>query len=156
MEGLVIRKGTPRDIPQVLALIKELAEYEKAPHEVELTEEQMLQQGFGERPLFEFLVAVHQEKIIGLSLFYPRFSTWKGKGLYLEDLVVTQDYRGKGIGQKLLLQTARIAHGENYTGLYWQVLDWNTPAIEFYTKLGAQFDDEWINCKLDQATLASL
>jgi len=150
MTGISIRPGVESDIPRVMELIWELAEYEKAANHVDITVEQLLEDGFGARPLFEFLVACDQEKIVGLSLFYYRYSTWKGKGLYLEDLIVTKSYRGQGIGKKLLLDTADYASKMKCTGMYWQVLDWNTPAIEFYKSLGSKLDGEWINCKLDR------
>ncbi len=156
MDKVAVRLGTKEDIPGVLALIKELAEYEKASDQVALTEDQMLKDGFGRQPLYQFLVAESEGVIVGLSLFYPRYSTWKGKGLYLEDLVVTKSFRGRGLGEKLMIETAKIARDEQCTGLYWQVLNWNNPAIEFYKKWGARFDDEWINCKLDQNTLGTI
>jgi GNAT superfamily N-acetyltransferase len=153
MTDITIRKGVESDIPDVLILIKELAEYEQSSDSVEVTEDQLLADGFGISPAFEFLVAIHKNKAVGLSLFYYRYSTWKGKGLYLEDLVVTKSSRGWGIGSKLLLETAKFAKKQHCTGLYWQVLDWNTPAIEFYKGLGTKFDSEWVNCKLDQKSL---
>lgn len=156
MDNIIIRLGTPREIPGAMALIRELAEYENGLHKVKLTEEQMLADGFGANPLFQFLVAMDQQKVVGLSLFYPRYSTWKGKGMYLEDLVVTKAYRNRGIGEQLLLDTAKMARELHCTGLYWQVLNWNTPAIHFYERWGAQFDDEWINCKLNEAGLRAV
>ncbi len=156
MTDIEIRKGVESDIPDVLSLIKELAEFEGALESVEVTEDQLLADGFGPAPGFEFLVAVHNNQVIGLSLFYYRYSTWKGKGLYLEDLVVTKFYRGKSVGKKLLWETAKFAQKEACTGMYWQVLDWNTSAIEFYKSLGTKFDSEWINCKLDQKSLEQI
>lgn len=156
MKEVNIRRGVEFDIPDVLALIRELAEYEKAPDDVEVTEEQLIEDGFGPTPYFELLVACVGQEIVGLSLFYYRYSTWKGKGLYLEDLIVTKSYRGRGIGKKLLVETANLAVKNRCTGMYWQVLDWNTPAIDFYESLGSKFDGEWINCKLDQASLANI
>ncbi len=153
MTDISIRKGLESDIPDVLKLIKELAEFERALDSVEVTEDQLLADGFGSSPAFEFLVAIENDKTIGLSLFYYRYSTWKGKGLYLEDLVVANALRGRGIGKKLLLETAKFGKEQHCTGMYWQVLDWNTPAIEFYKNLGAKLDGEWINCKLDQHSL---
>ena len=156
MKDLIIREGRKEDITSLFNLIIELAEYEKAPDKVSITQEQLLQDGFGDVPLFTFLVAIHQQRIVGISLFYYRYSTWKGKGLYLEDLIVTQDYRRKGVGKELLLATASYAKDHQCTGLYWQVLDWNTPAIEFYKSLGSKFDGEWINCKLDESSLRDI
>lgn len=154
-EEIKIRSGTREDVPEVLALIKELAVYERAPDQVKITAEQMVADGFGDKPLYRLLVAEAEGKIVGISLFYYRYSTWKGKGLYLEDLVVTQGYRRKGIGEKLLKATAQIAKKENCTGLYWQVLDWNAPAIQFYKRWDVKFDQEWINCKLDRDGLGA-
>lgn len=156
MDTISIRQGVEADIPRVMELIWELAVYEKAPDSVEITAEQLLEDGFGTRPLFEFLVACDQNSIVGLSLFYYRYSTWKGKGLYLEDLVVTESYRGQGIGKRLILETADYAAKTQCTGMYWQVLDWNKPAIEFYKSLGSGFDGEWINCKLDRSVLEKI
>lgn len=148
MSTFNIRFGRPEDVPRALELIIELAEFEEAPQEVEVTAEQMLQHGFSEDSVYRFLVAEHQQVIVGLSLFYPRYSTWKGKGMYLEDLIVTKSMRGQGIGKQLLIETAAVAKQEQCTALYWQVLDWNTPAVEFYESLGAGVYKEWWNCKL--------
>ena len=156
MIQITTRQGLASDISQVLLLIRELAEFERALDSVEVTEEQLTRDGFGPDPAYEFLVACHQNQIVGLSLFYYRYSTWKGKGLYLEDLIVTKSFRGQGIGKRLLMETAEYAVNKNCTGMYWQVLDWNTPAIEFYKSLGSKFDGEWVNCKLDKKTLSKL
>lgn len=156
MKDIIIREGVPSDIPEVFLLIKELAEYERALDSVELTEEQLMADGFGDSPKYGFLVACRDQQLVGLSLFYYRYSTWKGNGLYLEDLIVTQSFRGQGIGKALLTETARFARDQKCTGMYWQVLDWNTPAIEFYRSLGSQFDGEWVNCKLDQYALKNI
>jgi GNAT superfamily N-acetyltransferase len=153
MKDVAIRRGVREDLPQVYGLIMELAEFEKAPHEVETTIEQLEEDGFGNHPVFGFLVAIHNAKIVGLSLYYYRFSTWKGKLLYLEDLIVTKKYRKNGIGKKLLDATVKEALSLNCTGMQWQVLDWNKPAIEFYKKLGASFDAEWVNCRLTRKQL---
>ncbi len=143
-----IRKGTKQDLPQALQLIHELAEYEKAAHEVEVTLEQLVEDGFGENPVYEFFVAVEENEIKGIALFYYRYSTWKGKAIYLEDLVVKESERGKGYGQLLLDAIIHEAKRTNSKQVRWQVLDWNKPAIKFYEKLGASLDDEWINCTL--------
>ena len=144
-----IRSGKIEDLPQVLQLVKELAEYEKALHEVTNTVALMEKQGFGEKPLFGFFVAEEDQKIIGISLYYYRYSTWKGKRLYLEDIVVTGSYRGKGIGHLLFEETMRFALKSDCSGMQWQVLDWNEPAINFYKKYQARLDNEWINCHLE-------
>ena len=107
------------------------------------------QDGFGPNPIYGFIVAEQDEDILGMSMYYYRYSTWKGKRLYLEDLIVTEKARGSGIGKQLLDRTVEIAKETNCTGVMWQVLDWNTPAIEFYKKYGASLDEEWINCNLN-------
>ena len=143
-----IRSGKKEDLPQVLELIQELADYERASDQVENTVARMEEDGFGENPVFDFIVAEADEKIIGISIYYFRYSTWKGKSLYLEDLIVTEKWRGAGAGKALLDETARIALEKDCAQLSWQVLDWNEPAINFYKKLGASLDGEWINCRL--------
>lgn len=144
-----IRKGTPEDVPQAFELIKELALFEKAPEQVTNTPEMMLKDGFGPEPIFGLFVAEVDGRIVGLSLYYYRYSTWKGKRLYLEDLIVTEAMRGYGLGKKLLDKTVEEARQTNCTGMMWQVLDWNEPAIKFYESYGARLDGEWINCHLD-------
>ena len=144
-----VRKGTKEDMPAVHALISELAHYEKAPHEVTNTVEDMLRDGFGESPVFHCLVAEVGGKIVGMAIYFIKYSTWKGKGVYLDDIVVTESCRGKGIGHALF---NRLAHESLLLGakqLHWQVLDWNEPAIRFYQKYSTTLDSEWINCKLD-------
>lgn len=152
-QSVTIRDGKKQDIPHVLQLIKELAIYEKAPNEVVVTEDQMLDYGFGKEPLFKFIVAEINGQIVGISLYYIRYSTWKGPMLYLEDLVVNEKFRGNGIGHLLFKETMRIAHQNNYAGMIWQVLDWNEPAINFYNKYEASYSDEWLNGKLSQQQL---
>jgi len=146
----MIRKGTIEDLPRVLELIKELAEFEKAPHEVTNTLEMMERDGFGSDPVFEFFVVENESGIVGLSLFYYRYSTWKGKRLYLEDIIVTHDQRGQGIGKLLFDRTIQHAREKDCTGMTWQVLDWNEPAIDFYKKYPATFDSDWVNCHLER------
>ncbi|MFC0183761.1 N-acetylglutamate synthase, GNAT family [Pseudarcicella hirudinis] len=140
-----IRKGTRADVPATFELIKELAVYEKALHEVTNSVEQMYIDGFGEKPIFDFFVAEVNGEIVGTAIYYFRYSTWKGKRLYLEDLVVKESMRGQGLGEKLLEAIIQEARDTQSTGVMWQVLDWNEPAINFYKKFGAQFDGEWIN-----------
>jgi GNAT superfamily N-acetyltransferase len=151
-----VRKGRREDLPAALGLIKELAEYERAPQEVSNTLEMMEKDGFGEAPIFGFFVAENAQGIIGLSLYYWRYSTWKGKRLWLEDIIVTQSERGKGIGKMLFDVTMQRAIDEHCTGMMWQVLDWNEPAISFYKKYGAKLDSEWINCTLEASQIKSL
>ena len=152
---MVIREGRKEDLPQVLELIKELAEYENGLHEVENTVEAMENDGFGDDPIFGFFVAEKGKLIVGISIYYYRYSTWKGKRLYLEDIVVTKNQRGAGTGKLLFDRTIRHAKESNCSGMMWQVLDWNESAINFYKKYyNAHLDGEWINCSLSSAQLA--
>ena len=144
-----IRRGIKSDLPQVLELIHELAVYEKAPEQVEITLQQLEEDGFGESPVYGFFVAEDEDRILGIALYYFRYSTWKGKAVYLEDLVVRESERGKGYGQMLLDAIIHEAKRTNSKQVRWQVLDWNEPAINFYKKLGAELDSEWINCTLN-------
>jgi GNAT superfamily N-acetyltransferase len=144
-----IRTGKKEDLPQVLDLIKELAEYELALHEVTNTLGMLEQDGFGSNPVFGFFVAEEQDCILGMALYYYRYSTWKGKRLYLEDIVVTENQRGKGTGKLLFEATMKKVLDEDCTGMMWQVLEWNKIAIEFYKRYNARFDSEWINCHLE-------
>jgi GNAT superfamily N-acetyltransferase len=145
-----IRVGTKRDLPRVLELVKELALYERAPHEVTNTVERMEQDGFGPNPIYGLFVAENARGIVGISIYYWRYSTWKGKRLYLEDIIVTESERGSGIGKQLFDRTMQHALDENCAGMIWQVLDWNEPAINFYKKYyNAKLDGEWINCSLE-------
>lgn len=141
-----IRKGTEQDLPALMQLIHDLAEFEKAPAEVVNTEEK-LKEDFLQHKAFDFLVAEVEEEVVGISLYYPRYSTWKGRCFYLEDLYVKPEFRGKGIGKELLLASAEEAKKAGATRLDWQVLDWNTPASDFYKKMGADIETEWWNCK---------
>ena len=143
-----IRPGNANDVPQVLALIQELADFEKEPDAVLVTETELLEDGFGENPAYELIVAEHNGKLLGMSLYYYRYSTWKGRCLYLEDLIVTEDSRGKGIGKSLFIATVNVAKAANCRKMNWQVLDWNQPAIDFYKLFQAELDEEWINGSL--------
>lgn len=147
--SVIIRKGIREDVPVMFELIKELALYEKAPEQVTNTVEQMYLDGFGENPIFGSIVAEVAGEVVGLALYYYRYSTWKGKRLYLEDLIVSEKMRGKGLGEKLLEATIQQAKDDACTGVMWQVLDWNEPAINFYKKFGTRMDGEWINVHLD-------
>lgn len=152
--NLIIRIGEKKDIPQVLELIKELALYEKAPQEVTNTVEQMEKEGFGSTPAFEMFVAEVDSRIVGIAVYYYSYSTWKGRSIYLEDIVITENMRGKGIGDKLFRRVIQKAKEENVPKLHWQVLDWNEPAINFYHKFNADLDPEWINGKLVREQLS--
>jgi GNAT superfamily N-acetyltransferase len=156
MNTLQIREGKAEDLPQVLELIKELAEYERAPHEVTNTVQAMLEDGFGPNPVYGLFIAELDQQIVGIALHYVRYSTWKGKMLYLEDIVVRENLRGHGIGRLLFDKCVDLAIDKNYAGLVWQVLDWNEPAIHFYKKYNATLDPEWINGKLSKQQLISL
>lgn len=145
-----IRVGKKEDLPRVLELVRELALFERAPEQVINTVEQMEIDGFGPQPIFGFFVAENENGIIGLSLYYWRYSTWKGKRLYLEDIIVTESARGNGIGKKLFDRTLQHALDEQCSGMMWQVLDWNEPAISFYKKYGSAISNEWLNCTLEK------
>lgn len=145
---VAIRKGVKKDLPQVFRLIKELADYEKAPQEVSNTLEMMEEDGFGKKPVFEFFVAESRNEIAGIALYYTKYSTWKGKCIYLEDIIVTEKMRGNKIGDKLFSEVVKVSRELNVERMEWQVLNWNEPAINFYKKYNAHFDEGWINCKL--------
>jgi GNAT superfamily N-acetyltransferase len=147
--SIVIRDGVRQDVPSMFELIKELALYEKAPEQVTNTIEEMYLDGFGENPIFGSIVSEVDGEIVGMALYYYRYSTWKGKRLYLEDLIVSETMRGHGLGEKLLDATIEKARQTSCTGLMWQVLDWNEPAINFYKKFGARFDEGWINVHIN-------
>ncbi|HKC67221.1 MAG TPA: GNAT family N-acetyltransferase [Bacteroidia bacterium] len=155
MTDIKIRKGIETDLEQVLTLVKELATYEKAPNEVEVTIEEMQNWGFGNDKVFEFFVAQHEAKIIGIALYYYKYSTWKGKCLFLEDIIVTESYRRYGLGTKLFNEVALVAKQKQVRRMEWQVLDWNEPALNFYKKYNAHLDGEWINGKLIYSQLQS-
>lgn len=150
----IVRFAKEEDIPFVHALIKELAEYEKAPQEVTNTVDDMLRDGFGPNPVFRCLVAETDGKVTGMAIYFVKYSTWKGKGIYLDDIVVTESMRRMGIGKLLFDAIVKDAKLIGAKQLHWQVLDWNIPAIEFYKKYNADLDGEWINCKLTEQQLA--
>lgn len=146
--GFVIRKAHSNDSEAIYELISELALFEKAPQEVANTIENIKLHGWGDRPVFHAWVAELQGKIVGMAICYIRYSTWKGPVLFLEDLIVTESCRGKGMGKALFETCAQFGRDSGYPRMNWQVLDWNQPAIDFYEKYGAQFDAEWLNCSL--------
>jgi GNAT superfamily N-acetyltransferase len=147
---MIIRKGIPEDMPEVLALIKELAIFEKEPNAVVVTVEDLVRDGFSENPLFYTFVAEVQNKIIGVALYYYRFSTWKGKTIHLEDLIVKETNRGTGAGFALYTEIIKQGKKDNVRRIEWNVLDWNTPAIEFYKKSGATVLDDWRVVHMDE------
>ncbi|MBL7928810.1 MAG: GNAT family N-acetyltransferase [Bacteroidia bacterium] len=148
-----IRQGRPEDIPAVYALVKELAEYEKAPEAVTNSVERMTEDAFGKDPCYFLLVAESDTEILGMAIYFVKYSTWKGKGIYLDDIVVSEKHRRKGIGKLLFDEVVREAARLDAHILHWQVLDWNTPAIEFYKKYNCSFESEWIDCKLHREQL---
>lgn len=148
MNEVVVRPGTRQDVPGLLALIRELAAYERAPDEVEVTEEELERDGFGPEKVFGFQVAELNGAIIGIALYYTKYSTWKCRCIYLEDIVVSEAHRRQGVGMKLFEAVRQVATRQRVKRLEWQVLEWNEPAIRFYRKIGAELDGEWINCKL--------
>ena len=145
-----IRKGIKEDLSDMLTLIRELADYENSLDQVSVTLKQLEKDGFGEQPNFYFIVAVSNDEIIGMSFYWIRYSTWKGKFLFLEDFVVKESFRRKGVGSRLFEETIKIARKEGMNGMFWQVLDWNTPAINFYKKYKATISSNWLSGKLDK------
>ncbi|WP_188363168.1 GNAT family N-acetyltransferase [Flavobacterium orientale] len=138
-----IRKAVPHDMPSVLNLIKELAIFEKEPDAVVITVADLERDGFGDNPLFHVFVAEEDEAIIGMALFYYRYSTWKGRTIHLEDLIVKESKRGTGAGYALYSEIIKQGKKDNVRRIEWNVLDWNTPAIDFYKKSGAVLLDDW-------------
>jgi GNAT superfamily N-acetyltransferase len=156
MQQLMIRRAVREDCPRLMELVRELAVYEKAPEQVTVTDMHFEESGFGPNPVWWALVAVvpdaaapRGEKILGFALYYVRYSTWKGQAMYLEDLLVTEEARGKGIGFALFKALEQEARDRGWNRIAWQVLEWNEPAINFYRKLDANLDPEWINCTKD-------
>ncbi len=149
VKKITIRKARKKDLPSVLSLIKELARYEKAPGEVKVTLKELERDGFGKEKVYDCFVAENAEKkIMGIALYYIKYSTWKGRCIYLDDIIVTESMRGEGIGKKLFDEVISAAEKKKVRKLEWQVLNWNEPAIRFYKKYSTVFDNEWINCKL--------
>ncbi|MBL19027.1 MAG: GNAT family N-acetyltransferase [Flavobacteriaceae bacterium] len=143
MDNLIIRAATKSDVPAILGLIQELATFEREPDAVAVTEAELLQDGFGENPAFGCFVATNESKVVGIALYYPCYSTWKGKSWHLEDLIVTEPHRGKGIGFALLKKFISFAYNTGVRRIQWVVLNWNTRAINFYEKQGAKTMSDW-------------
>jgi ribosomal protein S18 acetylase RimI-like enzyme len=155
MEDIIIRTAVKEDCHRLLELIHELAVYEKAPDEVTVTLDHFVESGFGINPVWKAFVAASPapskggELVIqGFALYYIRYSTWKGQRMYLEDLLVTENMRCRGLGKMLFDKLIEEAKEKGFNGIVWQVLDWNEPAINFYKKYNASFDGEWINCSI--------
>ena len=149
MQNIIIRRAKKTDCPRLLELVKELALYEKAPDEVTVTLDEFTDGGFGENPVWWAFVAEVDGLVQGMALYYIRFSTWKGKRMYLEDIYVPDEMRRNGIGALLFEQLIIETKEKNLKGIVWQVLEWNELAIRFYKKYPVRFDSEWINCHLE-------
>jgi len=155
--GTVIRKATEADATQILEFIRALAAFERAPDEVTATEEGLIRDGFGQAPFYGCLIADYEGRPAGFAFYFFNYSTWKGRpGIYLEDLFVHPEFRGLGIGKALLKAVAAVAVEKGCERMQWEVLDWNTPAIDFYRAMGAEFLDEWRNVRLEGESLVKL
>ena len=146
--SVTIRRAIKEDSKRILELVQELAEYERAPQEVTVTLSHFEESGFGPNPVWWAFVAEENNRIEGFALYYIRFSTWKGQRMYLEDFLVTEKMRGRGIGTLLFEELIKEAQQKKLNGIQWQVLEWNEPAINFYKKYNASFDAEWVNCSI--------
>jgi len=154
---LTLRDAVPADAPLILQYIRELAEYERAPEQAVATEADILAHGFGDHPLIHVVMAEWQGQPAGFALWFFNFSTWEGRpGLYLEDLFIRPEFRGHGIGKALLKRLARIALDRGCARYVWQVLDWNTPSLDFYEAQGAQVLREWLTCRVEGEALEKL
>ncbi len=153
---LFLHAATVSDVPLLLRFFRELAEYERQLDAVVITQETLIRDGFGLQPKFRSLIAEWDGEAIGYALFYDFYSSWKGSGIFLEDLFVREAFRGRGVGRALLSEVARIARQEGCYGMRWEVLGWNGPAIRFYTSLGGEFFDEWRQVLLEGEALKRL
>ena len=148
-----IRKGNPEDMKAVLELIQDLANFEKEPEAVVVTVEDLVRDGFGPAPLFDVFVAEVESEVVGIALYYYRYSTWKGKTIHLEDLIVKEKMRGTGLGYALYSEVIKQGKKDKVRRIEWNVLDWNTPAVEFYKKSGAKILDDWKVAQMDEAAI---
>lgn len=153
---ITIRPAIQTDVPAMLGLVQELALYEKAPLEVTVTLEEMTAAGFGPGAIWKAFVSIVDGKLVGMSLYFTKYSTWKGKCMYIDDIIVTESMRGVGIGKLLFEETVAEAKRTHMRRLEWQVLEWNTPAINFYNKFSAVLDPEWVNGKLTYEQLQAM
>jgi len=152
--SFIVRQGQQKDIQAILDLIIELAVFEKEPNVVEITIDDLLNDGFSSTPKFRLFVAEEENNIIGMALFYERYSTWKGKSIHLEDLIVTQNKRALGVGKALYTEVLKYAFENNFNRVAWEVLDWNTNAIEFYKSTGATYLSGWHVVQMNKENLA--
>lgn len=148
-----IRKAVAADCEHMMALVHELALYERAPEQVTVALEEFKDAGFGKKPCWEAFVGEKEGKICGMALYYIRYSTWKGRRIYLEDLIVNEEHRGQGLGKSLFDEVLEETKRKGYSGMVWQVLDWNEPAINFYKKYNSDFDGGWINVSISTEEL---
>jgi len=154
--NITIRNASPADCIAVHSLIQELAVFEKAADEVEVSVEQLEQDAFGVNKIVEIRVAEHNGEVVGAALTYEKYSTWKGRSLHLEDLIVKESHRGKGIGSMLFNEIVKLCKDRGYGRMEWQVLDWNEPAIEFYKKYGTTYLHDWLDCRLTSEDIKNL
>jgi GNAT superfamily N-acetyltransferase len=148
-QNIQIRRALREDCPRLLELVRELADYERAPHEVTVTPAHFMESGFGPNPVWWSFVVTVNGRVEGFALYYIRYSTWKGQRMYLEDIIVTEEMRGKGLGKLLFDRLLEEMKEKKFCGMAWQVLDWNEPAIKFYKKYQARFDAGWVNCSVE-------
>jgi len=148
--SITLRIAQKEDCPRLMELVHELAVFEKLPEEVTVSLQEFEDAGFGNNPVWKAFVAIDNDVIIGFALYYVRFSTWKGRRVYLEDFIVTEEYRGRGVGKLLFEQIIKETKELGYSGMVWQVLDWNEPAIKFYNKYEASIESGWLNASLSQ------
>jgi len=147
--AITIRRAEKEDCIRLMELINELAVFEKAPQEVTVTMDHFIESGFGPNPVWWAFVAEEDGRIEGVALYYIRYSTWKGQRMYLEDIIVTEKMRGRGLGKLLFDRLVKEAKEKKFSGVVWQVLDWNESAINFYKRYNARFDSGWVNCAID-------
>ena len=152
--GFIIRRASEEDMQSSLNLITELAVFEKEPNAVEITVDDLIKDGFSEDPKFKIFVAEEENVIIGIALFYERYSTWKGKAIHLEDLMVTESKRKLGAGKALYTAVLKYAHDNNFNRVAWEVIDWNTNAIDFYKSTGATYLNDWSVVQMNKENLA--